>query len=157
MRRREFITLVGGAAAAWPLAAFGKTPRIAIVLPSFPVSKMTETGNLEFKAFFNELGRLGYVEGANLIIERYSGEGRAAHYADLAREVVSRNPDVICQTERTSNPPADQIRTDHKSKNGQGAWPHRARHAACGRRRGDRVSLGPDVAPCAAIHSCPAL
>jgi putative ABC transport system substrate-binding protein len=95
MRRREFMTLVGGAVASWPLTAFGKTPRIAIVLPSFPVSKMTETGHLEFKAFFDELGRLGYVEGANLFIERYSGEGRAAHYAGLARDVVSSKPDVI--------------------------------------------------------------
>jgi putative ABC transport system substrate-binding protein len=38
---------------------------------------------------------LGYVEGDNLLIERYSGEGRAPHYPDLARDVVRRNPDVI--------------------------------------------------------------
>ena len=43
MRRREFITLVGSAVAAWPLTAFGKTQRIAIVAPSLPVGKMTET------------------------------------------------------------------------------------------------------------------
>jgi putative ABC transport system substrate-binding protein len=96
MRRREFITLVGSAVAAWPLAAFGKTQRIAIVAPSFPVGKMTETsGDPLFRAVFNELRRLGYIEGQSLLIERYSGEGRASHYADLARDVVSRNPDVI--------------------------------------------------------------
>jgi putative ABC transport system substrate-binding protein len=52
---------------------------------------------------FNELRRLGYVEGQSLLIERYSGEGRASHYADLARDVVSRNPDVIisCSNEIT--------------------------------------------------------
>ena len=44
---------------------------------------------------FEELTRLGYVEGRNLLIERYSGEGRAAHYPELAREIVSRNPDLI--------------------------------------------------------------
>ena len=38
---------------------------------------------------------MGYVEGRNLLIERYSGEGRAAHYPDLARQIVSRNPDLI--------------------------------------------------------------
>jgi putative ABC transport system substrate-binding protein len=38
---------------------------------------------------------LGYVESQNLLIERYSGEGRAAHYPDLARDVVRRNPDLI--------------------------------------------------------------
>jgi putative tryptophan/tyrosine transport system substrate-binding protein len=47
------------------------------------------------KALFNELRRLGYVEGDNLLIERYSGEGRAAHYPELVRDVVSRNPDLI--------------------------------------------------------------
>ena len=96
MRRREFITLAGGAVAAWPLTAFGKAQRIAIVVPAFPVSEITETsGDPLFRAVFNELRRLGYVEGQNLLIERYSGEGRAAHYPDLARDVVSRNPDLI--------------------------------------------------------------
>jgi putative ABC transport system substrate-binding protein len=96
MRRREFITLVGSAVAAWPLTAFGKAQRIALVYPSVPVSKMTEASdNPGLQAFFSELRRLGYVEGHNLVIERYSGEGRAGHYPDLAREVVSRNPDMI--------------------------------------------------------------
>jgi len=47
------------------------------------------------KALFDELRRLGYIEGQNLLIERYSGEGRAFHYPDLARDVVHRNPDAI--------------------------------------------------------------
>jgi len=97
MRRREFITLVGSAVAAWPLTALGKAQRIAIVLPSFPVEKMNDAGGDPFfQGLFNELRRLGYIEGQSLLIERYSGEGRgAAHYPDLAREVVSRSPDVI--------------------------------------------------------------
>jgi putative ABC transport system substrate-binding protein len=96
MRRREFVTLIGGAAAAWPLTAFGKAQRIAIVWPSLPVTEMSETSrDPVFQGLFNELRRLGYVEGQNLLIERYSGEGRAAHYPDLAREVVRSNPDVI--------------------------------------------------------------
>lgn len=96
MRRREFIALVGGAVAAWPLAAFGKIQHIAIVDPSFPVTIMTETDDDPFyPALFKELRRLGYVEGQSLLVERYSGERRASHYADLARDVVSRNPDVI--------------------------------------------------------------
>jgi ABC-type uncharacterized transport system substrate-binding protein len=44
---------------------------------------------------FRRLRRLGYVEGQNLIIERYSAEGHHERYADLAREIVARNPDVI--------------------------------------------------------------
>jgi putative tryptophan/tyrosine transport system substrate-binding protein len=89
MRRREFITLVGGGVAAWPLTAFGKTQRIAIVVP-------LAGDPLSLQGVYNdEFRRSGYVEGQNLLAELYSGEGRAAHYTDLARDVVSRNPDVI--------------------------------------------------------------
>ena len=98
MRRREFITFLGGAA-TWPLVAQAqKSPemrRLAIVNPSAPVAELTETGNPRYVAFFKELRQLGYVEGQNIAIERYSGEGRTEHYAELAREVVDRNPDVI--------------------------------------------------------------
>jgi putative tryptophan/tyrosine transport system substrate-binding protein len=73
-----------------------KAHRIAIVHPSHPVVQLTETnGSPLMKKIFRELRRLGYVEGENLLIERYSGEGRAAHYLDLARQVVVRNPDLI--------------------------------------------------------------
>jgi putative ABC transport system substrate-binding protein len=57
---------------------------------------IAETDDEPFwQAVFNELRRLRYTEGQNLLIGRYSGEGRAADYADLAREVVARNPDLI--------------------------------------------------------------
>jgi putative ABC transport system substrate-binding protein len=99
MRRREFIVGLGGAA-AWPLAARAQQParqhRIAIFHPAIPASLITETGGgSAWRAFFSELRRLGYVEGENLIIERYSAEGHHERYADLAREIVTRNPDVI--------------------------------------------------------------
>jgi putative ABC transport system substrate-binding protein len=87
-------------AVAWPLVASAQQPakvyRLAIVHPSVRVKEMNETGSLPtFKALFVELRRLGYVEGQNLIVERYSGEGRTAHYAELASEVVRQQPDVI--------------------------------------------------------------
>ena len=95
MRRREFIALIASASAAWPLTAFGKARRIAIVA-SFPVSIMTETsGDPLFQALLNELRRLGYIEGNNLLIERYSGEERITYYGDLVREVTARNPDLV--------------------------------------------------------------
>ena len=98
--RRTFITLLGGAAAAWPLAARAQQPatqpRIAIFHPAIPTTLLTETGGgSAWRAFFGELRRLGYIEGKNLIIERYSAEGHHERYADLAREIVIRNPDVI--------------------------------------------------------------
>jgi putative tryptophan/tyrosine transport system substrate-binding protein len=74
----------------------GKVHRIAIVDPAQPVAVFTDKSDEPIlKALFNELRRLGYVEGDNLLIERYSGEGRAAHYPELVRDVVSRNPDLI--------------------------------------------------------------
>jgi putative tryptophan/tyrosine transport system substrate-binding protein len=101
MRRREFITLLGGAAAAWPLAAqaqqsAAKTHRIAIVDASVSISEMNETGDHPYyPALFKELRRLGHVEGKNLIVARYSGEGREDRYPELCRDVVGTKPDVI--------------------------------------------------------------
>src|SRR5947207_874824 len=100
MKRREFITLLGGASAAWPLTARTQQPatqyRIAIFHPAIPTTLLTETGGgSAWRAFFAELRRLGYLEGQNLIIERYSAEGHHERYADLAREIVTRKPDLI--------------------------------------------------------------
>jgi putative ABC transport system substrate-binding protein len=55
---------------------------------------MSETGSRRFGAFFQRLRDLGYIEGQNLSVERYSGEGRTK-FAELAREVVPGNPDLI--------------------------------------------------------------
>ena len=75
----------------------GKVYRIAFAHPTVPVSEQNQAckGSFAVPAFFEELTRLGYVEGRNLLIERYSGEGRAAHYPDLVRQIVSRSPDLI--------------------------------------------------------------
>jgi putative ABC transport system substrate-binding protein len=71
-------------------------PRIVIFHPAIPASLLTETGGgTAWRAFFGELRRLGYIEGQNLIIERFSAEGHHERYADLAREIVARNPDLI--------------------------------------------------------------
>jgi putative ABC transport system substrate-binding protein len=106
VRRRDLILLFGGASTA-SLAGLlaaraqqpGKEHRVAIVAASDPVAELTLSGgNPHYEAFLGELRRLGYVEGRNLAIQRYSGEGRTAHYGELAREVVSRNPDLIFAT-----------------------------------------------------------
>ena len=74
MRRREFITLVGGAALAWPLAARAQQPhqvrRIGILLP-YPESDAESQSNV--RAFRQELARLGWSEGGNVQFdERWS-------------------------------------------------------------------------------------
>jgi putative ABC transport system substrate-binding protein len=98
MRRREFTAGVLLAAVPWPVRAQQRaTPsRIAIFHPAIPTTLLTETGGgSAWRAFFSELRRLGYVEGENLIIERYSAEGHHERYANLAREIVTSNPDLI--------------------------------------------------------------
>jgi putative ABC transport system substrate-binding protein len=98
LRRRQFISLLGGTV-VWPLAARAQQPtkayRIAVV-GTAPIAEMGETAdNPGWAAFFNELRRLGYVEGSNLIVDRYSGEGWEERYAELCREVVRTNPNLI--------------------------------------------------------------
>jgi putative tryptophan/tyrosine transport system substrate-binding protein len=100
MRRRDFIGIVGGAAASLPLAARAQQPqkqrRVAFVHSGIPVDKLTETtGPFWVRRFHETLRGLGDIEGSNLVIERYSAEGRAERFAPLAAEVVSRTPDVI--------------------------------------------------------------
>jgi putative tryptophan/tyrosine transport system substrate-binding protein len=99
MRRRDFIAGLMFAAAMGRAQAqqTGKVYRIAFAHPTAPVTDLTQTsrGSLVTPIILEELTRLGYVEGRNLLIERYSGEGLAAHYPDLARQIVSRNPDLI--------------------------------------------------------------
>jgi putative tryptophan/tyrosine transport system substrate-binding protein len=75
----------------------GKVYRIALAHPTVPVADQNQAskGSLVIPAIFEQLMRLGYVEGRNLLIERYSGGGRADHYPHLARQIVSRNPDLI--------------------------------------------------------------
>src|SRR6478752_10371172 len=98
MKRRTFIAGIGSAA-AWPVierAQQTTVQRIALFHPAIPTRLLTETGGgSAWRAFFGELRRLGYIEGQNLIIERFSAEGHHERYADLAREIVARNPDLI--------------------------------------------------------------
>ena len=101
MQRRAFIAGLGGTAIVWPLAARAQQPakmkRIALVSPAAKIGDMGVNGHRIYRMFFEELSRLGYVEGQNLVVERYSGEGRTERYADLARDVVDTHPDLIFQ------------------------------------------------------------
>jgi putative ABC transport system substrate-binding protein len=100
MKRREFMTFFGCVAAGWPLTARAQQPpktyHMAIVHPAAPISDMSEAGgNPNYATLFKELRRLGYVEGENLAVARYSGEGREDRFPELCRDVVNRRPDVI--------------------------------------------------------------
>ena len=92
MQRRAFITLLGGAAVAWPLGAFAqqgvKLYRIGILSPELP-----PPGFLE--AFRQGLSELGYVEGQTVALEVRSAEGYGQRLAPLANELVRLKVDVI--------------------------------------------------------------
>ena len=93
MRRRDFITLVGGAA-AWPLAAqaqqTGKLPTIGFLGPT-TASAMDRW----VKAFVQRLNELGWIEGRNVAIEYRWAEARTERFAEIASEFVRLKVDVI--------------------------------------------------------------
>jgi putative ABC transport system substrate-binding protein len=94
MRRREFITLAGGAAAAWPLAARAQqAERVRRIGLLETVSLTLNAAN--YDALRQGLRELGYVEGRNLVIEYRSADGRAGRFPDLATELVRRDVDLI--------------------------------------------------------------
>jgi putative ABC transport system substrate-binding protein len=94
MRRREFIALLGGAVAIWPLCAraqqAGKIYRIGI-LEALPAER--NAANLD--GLRKGLRDLGYAEGRNLVIEYRSADGRAEWFPDLASELVRLKVDLI--------------------------------------------------------------
>jgi putative tryptophan/tyrosine transport system substrate-binding protein len=91
MRRREFITLLGGAAAAWPLAARAQQAAMPVVgyLPrAAPIRN-------DFGKFLDGLRALGYEEGRNIRIERHYGNSDDKRLRELAQELARLNPVVI--------------------------------------------------------------
>ena len=96
MRRRDIIASVAAAiVASSALAQRGKL-RIALVHSGVPAAELTESAGPHWvRRFLKELRRLGYVEGDNILVQRYSGEGHQERFAALAREVVTSEPNLI--------------------------------------------------------------
>ena len=94
MTPRDFITLLGGAVAAWPVAVrgqqAGKVRRIGVFVPG-----SVQTHGQYLTAFRNKLNTLGYAEGTDYTLLVRWGEGNFDHFSDYARELVEARPDVI--------------------------------------------------------------
>ena len=96
MRRREFITLIGGAAAAWPLAARaqqGERMRLICILEG--ISADTPGSKTRYAAFLEGLQQLGWTPGRNVRIEVRYAEGDQAALRRYAAELVALAPDVL--------------------------------------------------------------
>src|ERR1017187_1275715 len=95
MQRREFITLVGSAA-AWPLAARAQQrERLRRVVVLEPVAKDTPGAQGRYTAFLQAFERLGWMDGRNVqIVARWSG-GNSVELRKYAEELVALAPDVI--------------------------------------------------------------
>src|SRR6516225_3504054 len=96
MRRRDFITLVGGATATWPLAAGAQQReplrRVAILEA---ITKDTPSAQARYTAFLEAFDRLGWTDGRNVQIVSRWGGGNEAEMRKYADELIALAPDVI--------------------------------------------------------------
>src|SRR5215208_7422118 len=93
MRRREFVTLLGGAAAAWPLAAGAQQTPMPVIVFLHPGA--FEIGARDVAAFRKGLQETGYVEGQNVTVEYHWLEGQYGRLPAVMADVIRRPVAVI--------------------------------------------------------------
>jgi hypothetical protein len=100
LKRREFITLLGGAAIASPAATsaqVGRIYRVGLIFTTSPVSEMAGPDPIHplVRSFVQGLATLGYLQGQNLLLEHRSAEGRFERFPEIIRELIASKVDAI--------------------------------------------------------------
>ncbi len=97
MKRRDFLFAVASVVPTSHAMAEQRSTlkRVAMVHPATKPGDMRIGGDPNYAILFEEMQRLGYVEGVNMIVDRYSAEGQFDRYGELARDIVATRPDVI--------------------------------------------------------------
>lgn len=98
MLRRDFLFATALAIAtrrAMAQQSSAKVKRVAMFHPSMKPSDMKIGGDSTYATIFEELKRLGYVEGTSLIVDRYSADGSFDRFPEIAHAIVATQPDVI--------------------------------------------------------------
>ena len=113
MRRREFITLMGGAALAWPLAAPAPQAdgmrRIGVLINTGAITPEVQA---RLAAFRLELQKLGWTDGSTCQIDFRSGDGNAGQLRKYATELIAQKPDVVLAVSSLSVAVLQQLSAD---------------------------------------------
>jgi putative tryptophan/tyrosine transport system substrate-binding protein len=111
MKRRAFISFLGGAAAAWPLAARAQQPRRVSTIGVLWHAGSAEEEGSNFKALVKGFRDLGYIEGRNIIIEHRFPNEEPDRFRSMAAELVASGVDVLIGVGANAAPHAQDATT----------------------------------------------